>query len=227
MTNLLLQEIDEEVRKDRLAQLWARHGRLLIGLSIAFVVLAAAYSVYLNNWTQKQETATAGLVEILQNSSRLVPDEKGDKKDEDGKFQQELSSYAATAPAELAMLARLYAASQIEGDAQRKNALDELNKISNAQNISPLYQDLAKILSVQMRLDQDDPAALQAELAPLMKDTQPWRSSARELSALLSYKTGDKDAAKKTVATLLGDEDAPESLKERAKKLESLLNRAS
>ncbi len=227
MTNLLLQEIDEEVRRDRLAQIWARHGRLLIGLSIAFVVLAAAYSVYLNNWTQKQETATAGLVEILQNSSRLVPDEKGDKKNDDGKFQKELIDYAGTAPAELAMLARLYAASQIEGDAQRKNALDELNKIVTAQNINPLYQELAKILSVQMRLDQDDPAALQAELAPLMKDTQPWRHSARELSALLSYKMGDKEAAKKTVATLLGDEDAPESLKERAKKLESLLNRAS
>ncbi len=203
---MLLREIDEEVRKDRLEQLWKRHGRAFLALALVLVLAASGYTVWQNRRFAAQEQATTTLAGLLQAST---PDNAAET-------QKKLVDYAATAPAGLAALARLYAASWIGDDAQRTVASAQLDALGSAPGAPEPYRDLATLLSIQLQLDTGDVAALQGRLAPLMAESQPWRYTARELSALLHLRAGATESARTLLEDLTKDAHAPAGVKDRA-----------
>jgi hypothetical protein len=84
-------------------------------------------------------------------------------------------------------------------------------------------RDLAKLLKVMRLVESGDPAALTADLAPLMAPENPWRFSATELTALLALKSGDQKHAADLFTKLADDQAAPSSLRARAAEMAAAL----
>lgn len=206
MTDLFIQEIDEAVRKDQYEKLWQQYGRgVMIGCVIV-VLGVAGYSWFKNQQTTKLEAATASLAETLQG---LAPGKEAE-------VSAALASAATTAPGHLPMLERFYAASLAANAGKAEDALAQYALISADSSVSATYQDLAKLLSVQVQLDTGDIETLKAQLAPLAKDGAAWRFSAREMQAMLALRANDTATAKTILDALTTEPDAPASLKARA-----------
>jgi len=54
----IFQEVDEEVRRERLKQLWDRYGNLMIGVALVFVVAVGGWRGY--QWWEGKKAAEAG-----------------------------------------------------------------------------------------------------------------------------------------------------------------------
>ncbi len=207
-------EVDEDVRREQLERLWKKYGRVIVGVAILAIVGTGVFTVMRNQQNARFETATSQVAEVLQSI-------KPDNHDE---IRTRLAEITPNLPEGQAAIARLYSASLAASSGKRDDALNELAALSSDNRVAPLYRDLAKLNSIQLRLDTDDAAKLRAELEPLMASGQPWRFSARESAALLAIKTGDKAAARDLYQQLKDDADTPTSIRDRASKLTAILN---
>lgn len=207
-------EVDEDVRREQLERLWKKYGRALMGLALVAVIGTGVFTVLRNQQNAKFEAATSQVAEVLQSI-------KPDNHDE---IRTRLAEITPGLPEGQTAIARLYSASLAAAAGKRDDALNELAALFNDSRIDPLYRDLARLTSIQQRLDTDDAAKLRSELEPLMAAGQPWRFSAREAAALLAIKTGDKAAARDLYQQLKDDADTPTSIRERASKLSAILN---
>lgn len=201
-------EVDEDVRREQLEKFWQKYGRLLVGAALLAVVATAVMTYLGGEQNQKYEQATTQVAEVLQS---LKPDNMAD-------IRSKLDALAPTLPEGQTVVARLYSAGLASEDNDRAKALAQLADLGKDERVNPLYRDLARMISIQLRLDSDDPAQLKSELEPLMGAGQPWRFSAREAAAMLAIKTGDKQTAHDLFEQLKNDADCPTSIRDRATK---------
>lgn len=204
-------EVEEDVRRKRLEEIWKRYGGLLISGAVTVVLTTAGLTYYTNSQQARFEEATGSLASVLQNL----------KEDNGAEIQKNLAELAPTLPEGHAVIAQLFSAA-----AKGKPELGEaaLKTLSEDGKAPALYRDLATLLWVQRQLDSGDPAMLRSKLDPLMAAGQPWRYSAREAAALLALRTGDRNAARDLFEQLKTDTAAPSALRERAERIAQSLN---
>ena len=80
-------------------------------------------------------------------------------------------------------------------------------------------RDLATLCSASLSLDTAEPADLKAKLDPIAAPDNPFRHSARELSALLALRNGDAATAKELFKELAADQSAPSGVRARAEEM--------
>jgi hypothetical protein len=79
------------------------------------------------------------------------------------------------------------------------------------------------LLATMASLDTGDPAALGERLQPLTVETNPWRYSALELTALLDERAGKKKEARDIYTRLADDAEAPGGIRVRARQMLGVL----
>lgn len=107
-----------------------------------------------------------------------------------------------------------------EGDSAA--AVKIYDELTQSSKLEPVYRDLATVLSVMHQVQTGDPGQLTARLQPLVADSSPWRHSARELTALLAIRSGDKAAAGRLFTQIQNDPAAPAGVRSRATELAAL-----
>jgi hypothetical protein len=205
----IFKEIDEELRRERLEQVWHRHGRLIIGLAAAAVVATAAYV----GWQKYQQNRMVELSDRYAAAMAATDPEAGDPASAEQGFAamaSEGSGYAGLAQLEAAALAA-------KRDPAAAAAL--YDRLAADGGVAPELRDLARLLKVMQLLDSGDPATLSGELAPLGADDNPWRFSARELDALLALRAGDQARATELLTKLSEDATTPAPIRTRATEL--------
>ena len=214
--NSLLQEIDEDLQRQKLEALWKRYGHYVVA-GAALIVLATALISGWRTWRiYSEQTATRGLLTIIEGRG-------ADKT----KQIESLESFARVHPgASQAWLAGLQAAAMAIKDGKTDKGIAIYDAMSKDASVEPAFRQLADLMSVQAQLDSGDPAALQARLQPFLVDG-PWATSAKEFSALLALRAGDKEKAKALYTELSHDKTAPASLMQRAGDMLRWLNEGS
>ena len=104
-------------------------------------------------------------------------------------------------------------------------AVKELDAIAGDDGVDELYRDLASLLAIPYTLDEGDPNDLRTRLTPLLASEAAWRHSARELSAALALRVGDKELAKTEFQKLTDDLTAPPGARSRATEILQILGR--
>jgi hypothetical protein len=205
-TDPLLKEIADELRDERLARLWRRYGNWLIGAALLLVVAAAGHQGWKSYQASQREQASVRYAAAV----RLVADANAQA------AEKAFAEIAASAPAGYAMLARFREAQLAakQGDATR--AADLYRRLAADSSLDRAYRDLAQLLAAYAVADRADPKALRQEIAKLGQPDSSWRFLARELSALLSLRAGDRDIARDELRRLADDPDAPATIKARA-----------
>lgn len=202
----IFREVEEDLRHDRYARLWKKYGKYVIAAAVVFVLAAAATVA----WRDQQRKERAAESERYAAGMMLIAENK---------IPQAADAFAALAKdagGDYGALAKLEEAglrAQAGDMAGAQRAYDELAADSSAKRS---LRDLAVLLAVMHDLDTIDPAEGRARLKPLLADDNPWRFSARELTALLALRVGDNAAAKEAYKAVADDQNAPPALRARA-----------
>lgn len=210
----IFREVDEDLRRDRMERVFKRYGGIMLAAALA-VVAATGGTVAWRNWQQSQkESETTALAAALSQAAQ-GPD----------KGVEALASFAGQADPGMAALAQLNAAALLAREGKTAEAVAVYDKLSGTA-AAAVYRELAALLSVMHQLDSGDPAQLQARLQPLTADANPWRFSAREMSAVLAARAGDKDRARTLFQQLADDSQAPAGVRSRAADLATLYGKS-
>jgi hypothetical protein len=202
----IFREIDEELRRDNLQQLWKKYGNYVIALAV-LIVIATAAVVGWRTYQDKQRETQGG-----QYAAALDLVHQGKDADAAAAF----AGLAEKADAGRAVLARLEeAASKIDtGDVT--GAIAVYDQLAADKSVDAAFRDAATLLSARYTLDKGDPQTVIAKLQPLTAPTSPWHGLALELTAIAELKAGDSSKAHGDFDTLAKDATAPQSVRARA-----------
>lgn len=205
----IFDEVEEDLRAERMKRLLARYGGLLAGAALLVVLGVAG----LQGWRWYESRGASQAAEAYLAAGRTAAEPQADLK----AVAQRYDAMAAEAPGGYRTLARLRAAALRAEAGERPAAIAEWDAISRDGGTDPLYRDLATLLWALHSVDAGDPAAIESRLAPLAQG--PWRASVEEVRALAAMRRNDTDAARRILRGLQADLLAPQGVRDRAGRL--------
>lgn len=209
----LIDEVEEDLRRERYARLWQRYGWMAVALVIAIVGGTAGWQVWQWRARTTAQAATAQILEALRDPAAPAA-------------ATALSGAMRDGGAGPRTLATLIEAARLATAGDAPGAQARWQAVAADQAADPLYRDLATLLSAMQALDSAEPAQLAARLAPLSAPGNPWRHAAAELVALLAERRGDRAAAIAGFRALAADAEAPAGIRERAAQMLGVLGAA-
>lgn len=216
-TDTFVREVQEEMRRERLAQLWDRYGVIALGLA-ALVVIGVIVFKYTEHSSLKAREAAGQKFEA---ATRLVASGKAQE------AQQAFEAIAKDAPSGYGALSRLRVAGALAEENKRAEAVAAYDAVSKDGGADPLLRDFASIQAALLRVDDADWTEMQNRLKDLINDGNAWRATARELRGLAAMKAGNQDEARKSFEQVMGDSSATQATVQRAQMMMTILTEAA
>lgn len=208
-----LREVDDELRRDQLAGFWNRWGRWLI---VGVVIALAAFGGWLW-WSNQQTRAREAEGEVL--SQALTDLEEQRPQGVDVRLAPlaagETPGYRATA--KLTLAAMKLQAGDVAAAAAGYRAVAEDTTLPKP------FRDLALVRWTAAEYDRMKPDDIVARLAPLATKGNPWFGSAGEMVAIAHLNANRPRLAGPIFAAIAADEQAPESIRQRAVQMAGVL----
>jgi hypothetical protein len=197
-----IDEVTEEVRRDRLFAAFRRYGWIAVVVVLVIVGGAA--------WNEWRKAEAAGRAQALGDRALAALDA-----DDPRVRATALSEIAATGDA-AALVALMAAASEHEaGDPAAATA--RLAALATDASLSPLYRQLATLKRLMLAgADGVPPAERIADLTPLTAPGAPFRQLAEEQIALAEAEAGDAAAAVARLRALMQEDGVSPGLRARA-----------
>lgn len=205
-----IDEVTEELRRDRVAGFLRRYG-VLIGLFVVLLVGGAAW----NEWRKARDMASAQAFgdTVL---AALDMDSAGDRATALAQIE--------TTGAQSGIVNLMRAAQVFETD--RAAALAALQAAGQDPDLPDAYRQLAALKHV-IAAGADIPAAERRQtLERLSQAGQPFRPLALEQTALLDLEAGNRDAALTILSDLVAQADVTDALRRRVTQLNIALGGA-
>lgn len=210
MSNDLIHEVEESLRRERLAALWKEHGPFLLAGAVLAVLATGMISGF-RSWNERANAAqTASFLEAVD-----LDEEKR------AKALEGLSGSLRPGQRSLALLV---GAGTLLQQGKEAEALEMYRKAAADRELPADMRGLAVLQSVRVEwsLGGGDAQAMLQALQPLIDDADsPWRWHARVQAALVAHHGLKDDAlARSHLGAVIEAEDAPQPLRERAKALD-------
>lgn len=199
-----IQEVSEEVRRDRLFGLFRKYG----WIGIAIVVLLVGGAAY-NEWSKARARATAQ----AHGDAILAALDANDSA-----ARETALNGITDADRTQVIVDLLTSAEALQGD-NRTDAVAALDAIANDTGQPAIYRDLARLKQVIITADETAPAARIAALQPLTSPGAAFRVLAEEQIALAEIENGDTAAALTRLRALLEDTETTAGLRRRVSQL--------
>ena len=208
----IFDEVDEDLRAERMRRLLRRYGATLVAAAVAVVVGAGAYQAW--QWYDARQTAATAQSFLA--ATRLAD---GQTKAEQQQATPLFDAIARHGGASYRTLARLREAGLREqaGDAAGASAL--WDEASHDGAADPMLRDFASLQWATANVDAGDPAAVTARLEKLTAPDNPWHAMALQAQALLALRQGQRAAAQNTLRRLAVDPQAPQGVRQQAANL--------
>lgn len=204
-SDLLIKEVDEDLRREQYIKLWQAYGKYAIAGALAIVLGVAGHQVW-QGWRDKQFQKTAA---AFASAEDLIG---ADKKSE---AEAKLSEIAQSGQTGFAMAALFRKAQMQSENGDAAGAVATYDAL--AKSDAPVkFRDLATLKGALLTLDTADPEALQKKIQPLADAGNPWHYTATELLALLASRRGDKAGAVSYYQKLADDAATPQDIRARA-----------
>jgi len=202
-TDSFIEEVNEELRRDRLYRLFRKWGWLPI-LIILIIVGGAAWREYRIAQDRAEAEAFGDAVITALDQDQAEARISG------------LEAVDATGQAAQMLVTLLLAAEQADGETAAQAAAD-LRALAARGDVPPRYADLA-VLKAHLLAPRDSDAAM-ADLTQIARPGRPYRPLAMEQQALLQIEAGNREAAVETLRLLEEDSQTTSGLQQRASQL--------
>jgi hypothetical protein len=210
----LIEEVDEDLRRDRALVLARRYGPYVLALALGMIIAVAGVMTWRHYKAERELERSTVYTQALEAINR------GDTEES----QRLLKEVTATAPSSgYAALARFQEAALIAHGGDLAGAAAIYDAVAGDTRIDPLFRDLGTVLYALASLDSADPAQLDARLAPLADGKSPWRYTALETRGYLALRGDDKTRARDLFSRIANDPNAPEEARSRAAAMASTL----
>jgi len=207
----IFQEVDEEVRRERLKKLWEQYGGLIVTVALVIVVGIGGWRLY--QWWEAKQAAEAG----KQFEAAAQLSEQG-KHDEAAALFTKLSSEGT---AGYRALARFRTAQEL-ATRDTQGAVKAYDALAADRGMGQPLQDLAEIRGALLLVDTAPYEELRNRLEPLTANDRPFHHTARELLALSAWRAGDQTASRRWIDLILTDAETPSNIRARAEMLMAL-----
>lgn len=182
MNDNIFDEITADLRRDRMADAWAKYGRYIIGGAVGIVLLVAAVTGY-GAWRTGQQEAASARYDVLQTEIAEA--------DADVKITR-LLAFADAENNGYGALALFSAAMEQAAQGQYDNALNGFDALAGRGGLPDSLQDFAALQAAIVLLDSGGALAdIESRLDDLMDDGNRLQPMAREVMAL-AYSAHDK-----------------------------------
>ncbi|NJM83725.1 MAG: hypothetical protein HC844_15820 [Tabrizicola sp.] len=194
-----IDEVTEEVRRDRLFLLFRKYG-WIGGVLVAGIVGGAAW----NEWSNARDAARAQAFgdAVIDAMDLGTPDER----------REGLAAVPADG-AQTALLQLILATDPVDG---KEASLAALEKVAADETLVPRYRDLAVLRRVIIVGDSLPLAERRAALQQIAAAGRPYRALAEEQLAILLIEEKKNDEAIAALSSLMQDQDASPALRGRA-----------
>jgi hypothetical protein len=208
----IFHEVDEEVRREKLKQLWERYSLAIIAACVLVVAAIGAWRGY--DWYIARESARAG--GRFEAAVSLM--EQNKTKEAESAFAE----IAKDAPGGYPVLARFREANAL-AVSDKDAAVKAYDALAGDGGVPPAFRDLASVRAGILLVDTAQSSEMQRRLDPLATSDRPFRHSARELLALSAWRNNDASAAKKYLDMMARDLETPSGVRARADVLTALI----
>ncbi|HWV00554.1 MAG TPA: tetratricopeptide repeat protein [Devosia sp.] len=193
-SDMLIQEVDEELRRDRMRKLWRQTGPWIIAAAVAVVLGVAAYE----GWTWWQKTQSSASSDQFYAATKIADgtDFAAAKKALDDIIAKGSGGYP--------MLAQFREAALLAQQGKTNEAVAAYDALSSSINNTHL-RELALVLAGNLLVDKGDVAAVEQRVGGIMTPASPLRNAAREEMGLVQYKAGKLDDAMKSFEAIVED----------------------
>jgi hypothetical protein len=209
----LLREVDDAYREDQVAQLARRYGK---PIGIALVLGLALFAGYLFWHSQREGDLERQSEELVKSLDAIDAGNFDTAAPALEKLATEGSDGAQT-------VARMLQAGVALRQGRNADAVRLYGQVRADANAPQAYRDLATLREVAASFDSMDKAEVVKRLKPLAVPGNPWFGSAGELLAMAYLEQNRRDLAGPLLAQIAKDEDAPQSVRSRARQLAGTL----
>lgn len=207
----IFREVEEDVRRERLEKLWKRYGSYILVLVLILVLGVAGFQYWRHYQAQQNLNASSAFLQALEQDVSDHPDLAA----------AQFAQIAKTAPKGYAELAKLAEANALTAAGKQKDALALYQRLMTDADAN--VADTARVRVAWIQADTAKKADLVKLLAPVNTPKSGWRFMAREILAYVDYRDGNLTAAKDNFARLSKDKNAPETIRQRAEAMASLI----
>ena len=190
----LFREIDEDLRADRMRNLWRRFGPYIIGAAVAVVLLVAVNEGW--SWWQQSNAARSS-------DALYVALDAAEAGDLDGAIAA-LATVEQTGSGKYPELAKLAEASYLSAQGKTDEAVAAYDEISSGSSEIRL-RELALMLGAFNLVDKGDVDGVQIRVGGLIATGSPFSALANEALGLAQYKAGNLEAALASFETARND----------------------
>ena len=204
-TDSFIEEVSEEVRRDRLYKFLRKYAWVGI-LAVVAIVGGTAFLEFQKAQARTEAEAVGSAIINALDISNLK------------ERTEELRKIEVSNSEAKAIVAMLLAAEEISLE-NYEAASVSLNAISEDKSISQVYRDMAKFKFLLISHGNIEDNLIIAGFKELASPGNPFRLLAKEQIALLTLKTQDIDVAVNTLKSILEDAELTDSIKDRVSKL--------
>ncbi|MCC6914052.1 MAG: tetratricopeptide repeat protein [Rhodospirillaceae bacterium] len=207
----LMSEIESDLREDELKRIWRQHGSTFVVVAVLFLIAVAGHE----GWKAYNGRQHANIAMTYDEGINAAGEGKVDE------AKAKFAEVAKSGDQPYASLARLTDAGLRLQNNDAKGAIDLYAALAADEKADLLFRDVAVVLKALHSVDSEDPKKLEADIAPLTKDST-FKHSAIELTALLAAKQGDTARAATLAQSLVDDAATPQSMRGRAQEYAAL-----
>jgi hypothetical protein len=212
----IFNEIEEDIRRERMARLWKRFAPLIIAIAVLIILGVSGYRAW--DWySNKQAEETGGRFEA---AMALAQQDSSSTQAEAA-----LDSIAKDGPKGYALLARFRAAGELALTDKAKAAA-RFDEISQDIAVPALARDLARIRGALLLVDTGSQADVSSRVEALAAPGNYWRHSAREILALAAWKAGNVADTRRWAQEIISDVETPAGARTRGQLLLDLASGA-
>jgi hypothetical protein len=200
----IFQEVQEDLRRDRLKALWDRYGTIVVVVAALIVAGVGGWRGY--EYYEARSARQAG--DSYQAAAALA---------EQGKAEEAARAFAALAgegPAGYRAIARLREADEV-AKSDKARALKLYQAIVGDGAADAILRDAARIRGAYVAVDAGSRADVRALAEPLVANSS-WTALAREALGLAAYKEGDTADARRHFEAIVSNAESPGSTRQRA-----------
>jgi len=201
----IFREVEEDIRRDRLQQLWDKYGIYLISIVVGIIALTSLI-VGWRAYTQSQ----------AEDASKAFAIAVAEAAQEGADAAAIFSGLADRSPSGYASLARLRAAGALAEAGEIDQAITSYDAVAADSGADDILRDLAKVKSGTLLVGRTSYDDLAIRLVPLAGNDEPWRNPAREALGMAAYAEQKYAQAQSFFQSIVGDQTATPGVRDRA-----------
>ena len=201
-----IREVEEELRSDRMQNIWSRYGKVIIGIAVLIVVITAGY----RGWLYWSETQAA------KSGDRFLAAIELSNENKHAEAVSELEALSKDGSGQYPALARIRIAAEVAKSGNAEKAVEAFDAIAADTGFNETLRNIARLRAGLLLVDHGGYDQVADRLQTMAAAGHSFRHSSREGLGLAAWKGNQHKLAYKWFSEITEDAGAPSGIRNRA-----------